>query len=35
MLDGTAPKNEPIRMNADPVCVKQNSTPQFRRPRRG
>ena len=23
MLDGAAPKNEPIRMNADPVCVKQ------------
>src|SRR5262245_46086056 len=29
LLDGEAPKNEPIRMNADPVCVKQNSTPQF------
>jgi plastocyanin len=29
MLDGEAPKNEPIRMNADPVCVKQNSAPQF------
>ena len=28
-LDGAAPKNEPIKMNADPVCVKQNSTPQF------
>jgi len=28
-LDGTAPKNEAIKMNADPVCVKQNSTPQF------
>jgi len=27
-LTGTAPKNEPIRMNADPVCVKQNTTPQ-------
>src|SRR5947207_942875 len=24
-LEGTAPKNEPIRMNADPVCVKQTS----------
>ena len=23
MLDGAAPKNEPIKMNADPVCVKQ------------
>jgi plastocyanin len=23
MLDGVAPKNEPIRMNADPVCVKE------------
>src|SRR5207302_7678088 len=28
-LDGMAPKNEPIKMNADPVCVKQNPTPQF------
>ena len=27
-LDGMAPKNEPIKMNADPVCVKQNTTPQ-------
>src|SRR5206468_12061231 len=27
-LDGVAPKNEPIKMNADPVCVKQNTTPQ-------
>src|SRR6476659_4937607 len=27
-LDGMAPKNEPIRMNADPVCVKENTTPQ-------
>ena len=28
-LDGAAPKNEPIKMNADPVCVKQNKTPQI------
>jgi len=28
-LDGKAPMNEPIKMNADPVCVKENSTPQF------
>src|SRR3954467_11641002 len=28
MLDGAAPKNEAIKMNADPVCVKQNSSPQ-------
>ena len=28
-IEGMAGKNEPIRMNADPVCVKQNSTPQF------
>src|SRR6478672_8123748 len=28
-LEGAAPKNEPIKMNADPVCVKANSTPQF------
>jgi len=27
-FDGMAPKNEPIKMNADPVCVKENSTPQ-------
>jgi len=28
-FEGTAPKNEPIRMNADPVCVKENATPQM------
>ena len=28
-LDGAAPKNEPIKMNADPVCVKENTAPQF------
>jgi hypothetical protein len=28
-LEGTAPKNEPIKMNADPVCLKENKTPQF------
>ncbi len=27
-LDGTAPKNETIKMNADPVCVRENSGPQ-------
>jgi hypothetical protein len=29
MIDGMPGRNEPIRMNADPVCVKQNTTPQF------
>ena len=29
VVDGMTPKNEPIKMNADPVCVKANSTPQF------
>src|SRR5258706_11548276 len=24
-IDGVAPKNQPIKMNADPVCVKENS----------
>src|SRR6185503_1804635 len=28
-LDGTAPKNEPIKMGADPYCSKANTTPQF------
>jgi len=28
-LEGTAPKNEPIKMNADPVCLRENKTPQF------
>jgi hypothetical protein len=29
MLDGAAPKNEAIKMNADPVCVRENKSPQF------
>ena len=28
-LDGKAPMNAEIRMNADPVCLKQNTTAQF------
>ena len=28
-LDGEAAKNAPIKMNADPVCVKENKDPQF------
>jgi len=27
-FEGAAPKNEAIKMNADPVCVKANTTPQ-------
>src|SRR6266446_2315246 len=29
MLDGKAPENAAIRMNADPICLKENTTPQF------
>ena len=28
-LDGTPPPNAAIMMNADPVCLKENKTPQF------
>src|SRR5262245_36023027 len=28
-LDGTAPKNEAIKMNADPVCIREAKGPQF------
>jgi plastocyanin len=28
-LDGVAPKNEAIKMNADPVCIRENKSPQF------
>jgi plastocyanin len=28
MIEGTAPMNAPIKMNADPVCVKANPSPQ-------
>jgi hypothetical protein len=28
-VDGAVPKNEPIKMNADPVCMKENKDPQF------
>ena len=28
-VDGTVPKNEPIKMNADPVCMRENKSPQF------
>jgi plastocyanin len=29
VLEGAAPKNEPIKMNADPVCAKEAKGPQF------
>jgi len=28
-VDGAVPKNDAIKMNADPVCVKENKDPQF------
>jgi plastocyanin len=28
-FEGTPPANQPIRMNADPVCVKENKEPQL------
>jgi hypothetical protein len=28
-LEGSVPKNAPIKMNADPVCLRENQTPQF------
>ena len=28
VIDGTAPKNDAIKMNADPFCAKANTTPQ-------
>src|SRR5262245_38907167 len=28
-VDGAVPKNEAIKMNADPVCVRENKDPQF------
>ncbi len=29
VVEGATPKNEGIKMNADPVCLKLNTTPQF------
>jgi plastocyanin len=29
VVDGAVPKNDPIKMNADPVCVRENKEPQF------
>ena len=29
MIDGAAGKNDAIKMNADPVCVRENKNPQF------
>ena len=29
VLEGAAPKNEPIKMSAEPYCQKVNTTPQF------
>ena len=28
-VDGAVPKNDAIKMNADPVCIKENKDPQF------
>src|SRR5712671_4274182 len=28
-FDGTAPANASIKMNADPICLRENKTPQF------
>ena len=28
-VEGTVAKNEPIKMNADPVCMRENKSPQF------
>jgi plastocyanin len=29
VVDGAVPKNDAIKMNADPVCVRENKEPQF------